>query len=71
MSPHARFPGHAAPGRPLAPGRLAWRAGPAPDFNPLLQMSSGIRVFNFEQIHETHRVMEANEANGKTVVVHD
>ena len=28
------------------------------------------RVFRFEEIQEAHRVMEANEANGKMVVVH-
>ena len=27
------------------------------------------RVFGFEEIHEAHRVMEANEAGGKMVVV--
>lgn len=89
-----------------------WLGGldPIPDFNPLLQMSSGVyltffgsfvfgtpqfplsdvplqsiaadiaagryqakpsRVFRFEDIREAHRVMEANEANGKMVVVHD
>jgi NADPH:quinone reductase-like Zn-dependent oxidoreductase len=88
-----------------------WLGGlaPIPDFNPLLQMSSGVyltffgsfvfgtpgfpvsdvplqaiakdvadgrlkakpsRVFRFEEIHEAHRVMEANEAGGKMVVVH-
>ncbi len=88
-----------------------WLGGldPIPDFNPLLQMASGVylsffgsfvfgtpgfplsdvplheiaadaaagkldvkpvRVFRFDQIHEAHRVMEANEANGKMVVVH-
>jgi NADPH:quinone reductase len=26
-------------------------------------------VFRFEEIHEAHRVMEANEAGGKIVVV--
>jgi NADPH:quinone reductase len=79
------------------------------DFNPLLQMSSGVhfsffggfvfgtpgfplsdvplqqiaadaaagrldvkpsRIFRFEEIREAHRVMEANEARGKMVVVH-
>src|SRR3954453_5347490 len=29
------------------------------------------RVFRFEEIREAHRVMEANEAGGKIVVVHD
>jgi NADPH:quinone reductase-like Zn-dependent oxidoreductase len=89
-----------------------WLGGFAPiaDFNPLLQMASGVyltffgsfvfgtpgfplsdvplqdiakqvetgrlkakpsRVFRFEEIHEAHRVMEANQANGKMVVVHD
>ena len=82
---------------------------PLPDFNPLLQMPSGVhfsffgsfvfgtpgfplsdvplqsitddiaagrysakpsKVFRFEEIREAHRVMEANEANGKMVVVH-
>ena len=83
---------------------------PMPDFNPLLQMSSGVyfsffgsfvfgkpqfplsdvplqqivdqvaagnyraqpsRVFRFAEIHEVHRIMEANQANGKMVVVVD
>jgi NADPH2:quinone reductase len=89
-----------------------WLGGldPIPDFNPLLQMASGVsltffgsfvfgtagfplsdvplqqiaadaaagrlnvkpaRVFRFEEIREAHRVMEANEAHGKMVVVHD
>src|SRR5271155_3995323 len=88
-----------------------WLGGLAPiaDFNPLLQMASGVyltffgsfvfgtpgfplsdvplqkiaedvaagrleakpaRVFRFEEIREAHRVMEANEAGGKLVVVH-
>lgn len=88
-----------------------WLGGLAPiaDFNPLLQMASGVyltffgsfvfgtpgfpvsdvplqqiaadvaagrfnakpsRVFGFDEIHEAHRVMEANEAGGKMVVVH-
>jgi NADPH:quinone reductase len=29
------------------------------------------RIFKFGEIREAHRVMEANEANGKMVVVHD
>jgi NADPH:quinone reductase-like Zn-dependent oxidoreductase len=89
-----------------------WLGGldPIRDFNPLLQMASGVyltffgsfvfgtpgfplsdvplqdiardvaagrldakpaRIFRFEDIREAHRVMEANEANGKMVVVHD
>jgi NADPH2:quinone reductase len=89
-----------------------WLGGlaPIPDFNPLLQMPSGVywtffgsfvfgtpgfplsdvplqsiaediakgkysakpsRIFKFGEIREAHRVMEANEANGKMVVVHD
>lgn len=89
-----------------------WLGGldPIPDFNPLLQMASGVcltffgsfvfgtpgfplsdvplqqiaadaaagrldvkpaRVFRFDEIREAHRVMEANEAHGKMVVVHD
>ena len=89
-----------------------WLGGLAPiaDFNPLLQMASGVyftffgsfvfgkpgfplsdvplqgiaadveagrykakpsRVFRFEDIQEAHRVMEANEARGKMVVVQD
>jgi NADPH:quinone reductase-like Zn-dependent oxidoreductase len=89
-----------------------WLGGldPFRDFNPLLQMASGVyltffgsfvfgtpgfplsdvplqsiagdiaagkysakpsRVFGFEDIREAHRVMEANEANGKIVVVVD
>ncbi|ALL68303.1 Quinone oxidoreductase [Paraburkholderia caribensis MBA4] len=89
-----------------------WLGGLAPiaDFNPLLQMPSGVdltffgsfvfgtpgfplsdvplqaiaadiqagrfsakpsRVFRFDEIREAHRVMEANEANGKMVVVHE
>jgi NADPH:quinone reductase-like Zn-dependent oxidoreductase len=88
-----------------------WLGGldPIADFNPLLQMASGVyltffgsfvfgtpgfplsdvplqeiaeqvatgrlkakpsRVFRFEEIREAHRVMEANEAGGKMVVVH-
>jgi NADPH:quinone reductase-like Zn-dependent oxidoreductase len=88
-----------------------WLGGldPIPDFNPLLQMASGVhltffasfvfgtpgfplsdvplqqiaadaaagrldakpmRIFRFEEIREAHRVMEANEAKGKMVVVH-
>jgi NADPH2:quinone reductase len=87
-----------------------WLGGldPIPDFNPLLQMASGVyltffasfafgtpgfplsdvplqkiaedaaagrldvkpaRIFGFEEIREAHRVMEANEAVGKMVVV--
>jgi NADPH:quinone reductase-like Zn-dependent oxidoreductase len=87
-----------------------WLGGldPIPDFNPLLQMASGVyltffgsfvfgtpgfplsdvplqaiaadiaagryrakpsRVFRFEDIREAHRVMDANQANGKMVVV--
>jgi NADPH:quinone reductase len=89
-----------------------WLGGlePIPDFNPLLQMASGVyltffgsfvfgtpgfplsdvplqqiaadvvagrldvkpvRIFRFDDIREAHRVMEANEAHGKMVVVHD
>jgi NADPH:quinone reductase-like Zn-dependent oxidoreductase len=89
-----------------------WLGGLAPiaDFNPLLQMPSGVyltffgsfvfgtpgfplsdaplqqiaadvaagrldakpsRIFRFDEIREAHRVMEANEAGGKMVVVHD
>ncbi|CAM2154846.1 Quinone oxidoreductase [Pararobbsia alpina] len=88
-----------------------WLGGlaPIPEFNPLLQMPSGVdltffgsfvfgtpgfpvsdipfqsiaadieagkfsadpaRVFQFSEIREAHRVSEANEANGKLVVVH-
>ena len=89
-----------------------WLGGldPIPDFNPLLQMASGVyltffgsfvfgtpqfpvsdvplqaiatdiaagkfqakpsRIFRFDALREAHRVMEANEAKGKMVVVHD
>lgn len=89
-----------------------WLGGldPIPNFNPLLQMPSGVhltffgsfvfgmpgfplsdvplqqiaadaalgrleikpaRVFRFDQIQEAHRVMEANQAAGKIVVIHD
>jgi len=89
-----------------------WLGGldPIADFNPLLQMASGVyltffgsfvfgtpgfplsdvplqsiaadvaagrlkakpsRVFRFEEIREAHRVMEADEAQGKMVVVND
>jgi NADPH:quinone reductase-like Zn-dependent oxidoreductase len=93
-------------GRACLAGFLGGLA-PLPDFNPLLQMPSGVhfsffgsfvfgtpgfplsdvplqtiadhiaaghykakpsRVFRFEDIREAHRVMEANEANGKMVV---
>lgn len=88
-----------------------WLGGldPIKDFNPLLQMASGVyltffgsfvfgtpgfplsdvplqqiaedaeagrldvkpaRVFRFDEIREAHRIMEANEAGGKMVVVH-
>lgn len=88
-----------------------WLGGldPIPDFNPLLQMASGVyltffgsfvfgtpgfplsdvplgeiareaaagrldvkpkRVFRFEEVPEAHRLMEANAAGGKMVVVH-
>jgi NADPH:quinone reductase-like Zn-dependent oxidoreductase len=88
-----------------------WLGGldPIPNFNPLLQMASGVyltffgsfvfgtpgfalsdvplqqiaaeaaagrldvkpvRVFGFDEIREAHRVMEANKAGGKMVVVH-
>jgi NADPH:quinone reductase-like Zn-dependent oxidoreductase len=87
-----------------------WLGGldPIRDFNPLLQMASGVyltffgsfvfgmpefplsdvplqdialqvskgklqakpsRIFKFEEIREAHRIMEANQANGKMVVV--
>jgi NADPH:quinone reductase-like Zn-dependent oxidoreductase len=86
-----------------------WLGGlaPIPEFNPLLQMASGVhlsffgsfvfgspefplsdvplqeivtmvarkqfnadpwRVFDFEEIREAHRLIEANEAHGKMVV---
>jgi NADPH2:quinone reductase len=89
-----------------------WLGGldPIANFNPLLQMASGVyltffgsfvfgtpgfplsdvplqqiaadaaagkldvkplRIFRFEEIREAHRVMEANEAGGKMVVVHN
>src|SRR6516225_5777257 len=88
-----------------------WLGGldPIPDFNPLLQMASGVyltffgsfvfgapgfplsdvplqqiaadaaagrldvkpaRIFGFDEIREAHRIMEANQAGGKMVVVH-
>ena len=95
-------------GRACLAGFLGGLA-PIKDFNPLLQMASGVyltffgsfvfgtpgfplsdvplqeiaqevaagrlkakptRVFDFEEIHEAHRVMEANEAGGKMVVAH-
>ena len=93
-----------------APAWPGWLGGLAPiaDFNPLLQMASGVhltffgsfvfgkpgfplsdvplqtiaghveagrykakpaRVFRFEDIQEAHRVMEANQAGGKMVVL--
>jgi threonine dehydrogenase-like Zn-dependent dehydrogenase len=36
-----------------------------------MHMRRGSRVFKFEQIRKAHRVMEANEAKGKMVVVVD
>jgi NADPH:quinone reductase-like Zn-dependent oxidoreductase len=88
-----------------------WLGGldPIPDFNPLLQMASGVyltffgsfvfgtpgfpladvplgqiaqdaaagrldvkptRIFGFDEVREAHRLMEANAAGGKMVVVH-
>jgi NADPH:quinone reductase-like Zn-dependent oxidoreductase len=88
-----------------------WLGGldPIPDFNPLLQMASGVyltffgsfmfgtpgfplsdvplgeiakdaaagrldvtpkRIFRFDEVPEAHRLMEANAAGGKMVVVH-
>lgn len=88
-----------------------WLGGldPIPDFNPLLQMASGVyltffgsfvfgtpgfpladvplgqiaqdaaagrldvkpvRIFGFNEVREAHRLMEANAAGGKMVVVH-
>src|SRR6516165_4493635 len=88
-----------------------WLGGldPVPDFNPLLQMASGVyltffgsfvfgtpgfplsdvplqqiaadaaagrldvkpaRIFKFDEVREAHRAMEANQAGGKMVVVH-
>ena len=97
-------------GRSWSPNRKTDTLAPIADFNPLLQMASGVyltffgsfvfgkpgfplsdvplqaiaadveagrykakpsRVFRFEDIREAHRVMEANEAGGKMVVVHD
>jgi NADPH:quinone reductase-like Zn-dependent oxidoreductase len=94
-------------GRACLAGFLGGLA-PVPDFNPLLQMPSGVhfsffgsfvfgtpgfplsdvplqkiardiaagyfkakpsRVFRFEEIQEAHRIMDANQANGKMVVV--
>jgi NADPH:quinone reductase-like Zn-dependent oxidoreductase len=96
-------------GRSCLAGWLGGR-DPIHDFNPLLQMASGVyltffgsfvfgtpgfplsdvplqqiaadaaagrldikpvRIFRFEEIQEAHRVMEANQAGGKMVVVHD
>src|SRR5215469_5802492 len=95
-------------GRACLAGFLGGLA-PVPDFNPLLQMSSGVhfsffgsfvfgspgfplsdvplqqiaadaaagrldvkptRIFRFDEIREAHRVMEANEARGKMVILH-
>ena len=44
----------------IAEDVAAGRLGPKPP-----------RVFRFEEIREAHRVMEANEAGGKMVVVRD
>jgi NADPH:quinone reductase len=30
-----------------------------------------VRIFGFDEIQEAHRVMEANQAGGKMVVVHN
>jgi pimeloyl-ACP methyl ester carboxylesterase len=42
----------------------------APAFLLLHGFPSAVICFSFEEIREAHRVMEANEANGKLVVVH-
>ncbi len=56
------------PGFPLSDVPLQQIAGDAAagrlDVEP-------VRVFRFEDIQEAHRVMEANQAGGKMVVVHD
>jgi NADPH:quinone reductase-like Zn-dependent oxidoreductase len=96
-------------GRSCLAGFLGGLA-PVPNFNPLLQMASGVyftffgsfafgtpgfplsdvplqriaadaaggrldvkpvRIFRFDEIQEAHRVMEANKAGGKLVVVQD
>ena len=102
------LPRHAPPGRCACLAGFLGGLAPVPDFNPLLQMPSGVhfsffgsfvfgtpgfplsdvplqaiaadvaagrykakpaRVFRFEDIREAHRVMEANQANGKIVVI--
>jgi hypothetical protein len=37
----------------------------------VLKKFGGLDSFRFDEIREAHRVMEANEAHGKMVVVHD
>jgi hypothetical protein len=37
----------------------------------VLEKFGGLDSFRFDEIREAHRVMEANEAHGKMVVVHD
>ncbi|MHC8401716.1 zinc-binding dehydrogenase [Pseudomonas sp. MDT1-17] len=54
------FPLADVPLQPIAEDVLAGRLDVTPS-----------RVLKFEEIRDAHRVMEANEAGGKRVVVHD
>jgi NADPH:quinone reductase-like Zn-dependent oxidoreductase len=55
---HARFPASDVPLQEIAQQVKAGKLKTKPT-----------RVFRFEEIREAHRVMEANEAGGKMVVV--
>jgi NADPH:quinone reductase len=56
------------PGFPLSDVPLQQIAA---DARPAGSTSSPTRIFRFEEIREAHRVMEAGEACGKMVVVHN
>ena len=56
------------PGFPLSDVPLQQIAA---DAQPAGSTSSPTRIFRFEEIREAHRVMEAGEACGKMVVVHN
>jgi hypothetical protein len=57
------------------PDSLVYRELPEPEplaGHVVIEVKAfGLNHFRFEEIREAHRVMEANEAQGKMVVVND